>query len=313
MKFRKVEDFATLIGQLQSFYLFNHVFEERLQTMLEKAQMVTLDGNEYLFKRGESYHRGVYVLLDGKVELYTESGDSLDMVYGDIVGLTTFLGKSNYSVTAKAECDCELVFFLPELCIYKLMEEFEDFRTKYNKMTFERLSKISGNNPANITENTYKSVGGSMTTPVLTINREKSIFEASAIMSEHKIGSLVVTNDDGSLAGIITSKHIVHKYMANDARATLPIAISYFMNDNPVAMPPEFPIVEAIAELQNQGEDYAIVVKAGLPVGLMSNKDLMQIVFQNSNIYNSHINGMGSLDQLKEAYRNIFFPLPKRL
>ncbi len=55
MKFRKVEDFATLIGQLQSFYLFNHVFEERLQTMLEKAQMVTLDGNEYLFKRGANH------------------------------------------------------------------------------------------------------------------------------------------------------------------------------------------------------------------------------------------------------------------
>ncbi|PLX69440.1 MAG: hypothetical protein C0603_00495 [Denitrovibrio sp.] len=305
MKFRDVTEFSKIIGQLQSFYLFNHVSEERLNTMLEKAQMLTLDGDEFLFKRGESYHRGVYVILDGQVDLYTENGDSAEMVYGDIVGLTTFLGKSNYSVTAKAEGTSELVF-LPELCIYKLMEEFEDFRTKYNKLTFDRLLKISGDNPTNITENTYKSVGGSMTTPVLTITGNKSIFEASSIMSEHRVGSLVVTNDDGSLAGLLTSKHIVHKYMANPGRATLPIAVSYFMNKKPVAMPPEFPIVEAIAELQTQGEDYAIVVKSGIPVGLMSNKDLMQIVFQNSNIYNSHINGMSTLDQLRDAHRNLY-------
>jgi CBS domain-containing protein len=221
------------------------------------------------------------------------------------MGLTTFLGKTNYSVTAKAETPCELMF-LPEICIYKLMEEFEDFRTKYNKMTIDRLAKVSGGKAADITENTYKSVGGCMTTPVFTITADRSIFEASAIMAEHKIGSLVVTDDAGDFIGVLTSKILVHKYMANPERTSLPCEIASYMNADPVAMPPEFPIVEAIAELQQKGEDYAVVVKSSKPVGLISNKDLMHIVFQNSNIYNAHINGMNTLDQLKDAHTNIF-------
>ena len=88
--------------------------------MIEKAQLVSLDKDEFIFKKGESYHRGVYVILGGKAELYTNSGSTISMVYGDVLGLTTFLGKSNYYVTAKADDECELVF-LPEICIYKLM------------------------------------------------------------------------------------------------------------------------------------------------------------------------------------------------
>lgn len=305
MKFRQLTEFENITNQLRSFYLFNHVTEERMVSMLEKAQFVSLENGEYLFKRGESYHRGVYVILEGCVELHTGSSEELSMVYGDVVGLTTFLGKSNYSVTARAEKDSELVF-LPEICIYKLMEEFEDFRSKYNRITIERLANISGGNRANVTENTYKSVGGCMTTPVFTIDGRKSVFEASAMMAEHKIGSLIVTDDKGDLAGILTSKHLVHKYLASISRAAIPVAVAGYMNSDPVAIPPEFPVVEAIAELQQQGEDYAVVVKGSRPVGLMSNKDLMHLVFQNSNVYNAHINGMNSLDQLKEAHGNIF-------
>lgn len=305
MKFKDISEGSEILQQLKSLYLFNHVSPERLSEMISKGQLVSLEKDEFLFKRGESYHRGVYIILSGKVELYTENGSSLEMVYGDLLGLTTFLGKASYYVTSRAEEDCELVF-MPELCIYKFMEEFEDFREKYNKMTVERLSNVSGSQTATVTENTYKSVGGCMTTPVFTIDVKDSIFHASKIMAEHKIGSLVVTNGDGKLAGILTSKQLVHKYMANPERRDLPTDVTGYMNADPVAMPPEFPIVEAIAELQHQGEDYAIVVKSDMPVGLISNKDLMHIIFQNSNIYNSHINGMTTLDQLRDAHRNIF-------
>lgn len=247
MKFKKISDDSAIIKIMQSFYLFNHVPAERLAVVTGKAQLVTLEKDEYLFKRGESYHRGVYILLEGSVVLYPDQASKIDMTYGDLVGLTTFLGKSNYSVTAKADADSELVF-LPEICIYKLMEEFEDFRTKYNKMTFDRLSKITGGNPAGITENTYKSVGGCMVTPVFTIQGRKTVFEASAVMAEHKIGSLVVTSPEGDLEGILTSKGLVHKYLGNPSRAPVPDAVSHYMNPDPVAIPPEFPIVEAIAE-----------------------------------------------------------------
>jgi CBS domain-containing protein len=305
MKIREISDIQSVIDQLHSFYLFNHVDKARLGVMIEKAQLVSLDKDEFIFKRGESYHRGVYVILGGRAELYSNDGSIINMVYGDVLGLTTFLGKSNYYVTAKSDGECELVF-LPEICIYKLMEEFEDFRNKYNKMTFDRLSKVSGGSPANLTENTYKSVGGCMTTPVISVDRSASIFEASGLMAEHKVGSVVVVDEKGMLAGLLTSKQLVHKYMANPERTSLPCEVKEYMNAAPVNMPPEFPIVEAIAELQIQSEDYAIVVKGDKPVGLISNNDLMSLVFQNSNIYNSHINGMTTLDQLREAHRKLF-------
>ena len=132
------------------------------------------------------------------------------------------------------------LFFSLRYVFTSLWEEFEDFRNKYNKMTFERLSKVSGGSPANLTENTYKSVGGCMTTPVISIEKSVRIFEASAMMAEHKVGSVVVTDADGFLAGLLTSKQLVHKYMANPDRTSLPCEVEEYMNPNPVNMPLNF-------------------------------------------------------------------------
>jgi CBS domain-containing protein len=186
------------------------------------------------------------------------------------------------------------------------MEEYEDFRSKYNKMTTARLTNLSDENSGTVTQSTYKSVGGSMTTPVCTIHKGESIFEASRVMAERKIGSLVVVDDLGKLEGLLTTKNLVHQYLAHSDRNSVSEAVSSYMNSEPIAIPAEFPIVEAIAEMNHTGEDYAVVVKSGKPLGLISNTDLMHVVFQNTNIYNTHINAMETLDQLKEAHFKLY-------
>lgn len=304
MIFTELNDFSNILKQLQSLLLFTSIPYERMHEMLSKSKYVELSPKEFLFKKGESYHRGVYVILDGTMSLYTEEGSSLQTAYGDILGLSTFLGKSNYSVTAESENKTQLLF-IPEICIYKLMEESEDFRAKYNKLTIERLTNITGGSPATVTQATYKSVGGCMTTPICTLNENSTVLEASKTMAEKKIGSIIIVDENKKLKGILTSKDLVHKFLANFEPSSSGTPVKNYMNPSPIAMPPEFPIVEAIAEMQNKGESYAIVVKSGLPIGLLSNKDLMKIVFQNINVYNTYINGLDTLDQLKAAHTKL--------
>jgi len=305
MKFTQLSEYSEIVSQLKSLFLMKEVPVERIEELIEKAQMVELEPDEFLFKRGESYHRGVYIILSGQFSLYAENGKSLQLGFGEILGLSTFIGKANYSVTSRSEDDCELIF-LPEKCIYKLMEEFEDFRSKYNKLTISRLTNLSDENSGTVSQSTYKSVGGCMTSPVYTIKCDSNIFDASSIMSEKSIGSLVVVDNDEKLSGILTTKNLVHKYLASPERDTLPLEVSAYMNSEPISVPPEFPIIEAISEMNHTGDDYAIVVKSNTPVGLISNTDLMEIVFQNTNIYNTHINAMETLDQLKEAHRKLY-------
>jgi len=52
---------------------------------------------------------------------------------------------------------------------------------------------------------------------IFKIDSQKSVFEAVQMLNKHKIGSLLVMNDEKKLEGIVTERDILFKCLNNDA------------------------------------------------------------------------------------------------
>jgi len=295
-----------IIEILSRFYLFQGIERERLEILTGNSQAVGLENNDTIFYNNDKYHKGLYLLTEGKVLL--DSGDGsevLELQSGDLIGLSTFLAKSRYSVNASCSGDCSLIFF-PEECIYKLMSDYAHFKEKLQKLIFSRINRLSGSKTDSILHTTFKSVGNYMTTPVMCVPDNEKVATAARIMAKHKIGSLVVTGHDKRLMGLLTAKSILYRLFDETESELTCRDLSCYLTPNPVSVSPEHPLVNALSEMQQKNEDYAVVLRNYEPVGIISSKDILRILFSDSSIYGIDIKQTNSLDRLREVHSGLY-------
>ena len=68
-----------LLEKLANNSLFNHVSADYLQSMVSNRTEVNLDAGEFLFHQGDM-GRGMYILVDGKVDIVLESAETLEVI-----------------------------------------------------------------------------------------------------------------------------------------------------------------------------------------------------------------------------------------
>ena len=145
-----------------------------------------------------------------------------------------------------------------------------------------------------------------MTSPIFKVPENTKLLEALKIMAEADIGSLVITKENGELGGLLTAKGIIKKYYEKYLQRDRSFVVNDFMILDPVCLPPEYPLIEALYELQTRGEDYAIICKSRIPVGIISSKDILRILFRNVTVYETHIDSINTLDGLREVHSNLY-------
>jgi len=172
-------------------------------------------------------------------------------------------------------------------------------------MVSERLQLLQSESSFSTLSFSYKPVANYMTSPVITINTEKTLLDASRIMSENKIGSIIVTGKNDKFAGLITSKHIVHEILPRLEETSLKSPVKDFLESNPITVPKEYPLVEVLAELQARNKDYAVITEENTAKGIISNKDILKILYRNVHIYNLHIEQASTKEELKNIFREL--------
>lgn len=295
---------SKLINILSENFLFEPIGGSMLEETLQNISLVDIEKDEILFKKGETYHKGVYFILTGEIDYITDRNKLATLREGDIVGLTTFLGKSTYSVTSTAAENAELIYF-PEISIYNFLSHSAEFRKKFYRMVSRRLQLLQGESSFSTPSFSYKPVANYMTSPVITINTEKTLLDASRIMSENKIGSIIVSGENNEFAGLITSKHIVHEILPRLEETSLKSPVKNFLESNPITVPKEYPLVEVLAELQARNKDYAVITEENTAKGIISNKDILKILYRNVHIYNLHIEQASTKEELKNIFREL--------
>ncbi|WP_404454140.1 CBS domain-containing protein [Virgibacillus necropolis] len=112
-----------------------------------------------------------------------------------------------------------------------------------------------------------------MTPSVFTITETQSVQEAAAIMSEHNIGAIPVTDNNGQMVGIITDRDITLRTTAQGEASQTPI--SQVMTAQQVVQGTPDMDVHQAAELMAQQQIRRLpVVENGQIVGMVALGDL---------------------------------------
>ncbi|MBC7197602.1 MAG: cyclic nucleotide-binding domain-containing protein, partial [Deferribacterales bacterium] len=132
-------NFSDFLDTVKDIKILNELGEKLLKSIADSANYINLTEGEILFNKAESYHKGIYLIINGEIRLIDDAGNILEILgKGGLAGLTTFLGKSSYVVTGVSVGQSTLLF-IPEITIYKLINESEAFSKYFYSVVNDRL------------------------------------------------------------------------------------------------------------------------------------------------------------------------------
>jgi CBS domain-containing protein len=105
----------------------------------------------------------------------------------------------------------------------------------------------------------------------VTLPAAATVQEACGLMREHRIGAILVTDEQGLLVGIFTGRDAVQ--LLADGRNPAHTHLHMVMTHNPEHMPPTHTAIEALRLMHDGGFRHVPVVDNGRIVGIVSHGD----------------------------------------
>jgi CBS domain-containing protein len=136
-----------------------------------------------------------------------------------------------------------------------------------------------------------------MTKNVVTIDANKTVFEAAVLMSEKDIGDLVVM-DDNAPVGIITERDFVRRVLAEGKSADS--KVSEIMTHPLKVIDPDAPVKEAARRMVNKRIRRLPVIKDNKLVGIITAADFAR-----------HLSKKTLTDDILEAIGRSHYPVPE--
>lgn len=111
-----------------------------------------------------------------------------------------------------------------------------------------------------------------MTTHITTCPPTATIADAARLMRDRDIGDVLVTDDEGHLAGIVTDRDLVVRCLADGATGEEVLANAYSTDVS--YLTPDSSIDAAVEMMRDQSLRRLPVVDHGQPIGIVSLGDL---------------------------------------
>ena len=112
---------------------------------------------------------------------------------------------------------------------------------------------------------------------IATLNPADSVMDAVNMMTERRIGAVIIADDDASLAGIFTERDLVSRVVAMglNARGT---SVKQVMTSNPDTLGPNDTAMYALELMSERRYRHLPVVDGDKVVGMVSIRDLFNVV-----------------------------------
>src|SRR3989304_6911308 len=136
-----------------------------------------------------------------------------------------------------------------------------------------------------------------MTKDVLTIDANKTVIEAAALMAQNDVGDLVVMENSAPV-GIVTERDFVRRVLA--VGKSTKTKVSEVMSTPLKVIDPEAPIKEAARRMVSKGIRRLAVIKDNKLVGIITATDLAK-----------HLGKKTFSDDILEAMGRSHYPIPE--
>lgn len=115
-----------------------------------------------------------------------------------------------------------------------------------------------------------------MTSPVITIGENQTIFKAAQLMNRHEVGCVIVTSKEGKPVGILTERDLIARVLAKN---TLPskVKAGNVMTSPLITIDSEETLQEAARKMSRLNVRRLGVVYRGDLVGIITGKDILAV------------------------------------
>jgi len=290
---------------------FNQLSKEVLEEMVDDITMEYYPKGEQILTQGGPPSEFLGVIKKGGVKVYMSAGEEDETVIdyrgeGEHFGLLSLVSgdRSRTNVDAIEDTICYLVardkilsilkdnpsaneYFLKSFFVNMIDKTYEETRKRYSGVA-ESEQLLFTTPVKDVIRSTPKTV------PMGT-----SIQQAAAEMATHKIGSLVVVDDQGKAVGMITDRDFREKVVANAKDVSLPL--EDIMSPSLVTIEADDNCFEALIRMIRHKIHHIVVLEKGELIGMVTNHDFMLLQGSSPTILVKEIGQIQSPDELQDT------------
>ena len=288
---------------LKEFPPFEFLDKNQLVSIATFAEVIHLEAEDYVFKIEQAIPEYFYVVKNGAVGLYSSEGQLIDECdEGDLFGLKALLRQGTYVLDAKA---------IEETVLYTISSEvWESHILKNPKAAAFLMSSMASNTRSNTNEllpvdplleqtiQQLQTVDYSKN-PV-TCSPHTSIREAAQIMTDQKVGSIIITNGN-TPTGIVTDKDLRTKVATG--KVDISSSITEIMSSPVLTFPEHISVAEAQLAMMRHRITHLCITKDGTVqtelTGVLSEHDILVLRELTAASLLKEIKRSNNVDELK--------------
>jgi len=289
---------VSILEMLSGTQTFSGVEHAALRALIDNSTVHTMNPGDVLFRPGDEYRNTIFIPYLGTMRLRRKTGLEDDVLPGEFIGLANYLDNATYASAAIATTAARVLEIRAE-DFHILERDHPSLFDALNRTIAKKLRERSRERgiSSGILAQPVSSI---MKSPVATCSKESSLLQAFQTMKQRKIGSLVVTADDGHMVGVITFPVLSEALLEKGATATDQILDNACQTA--VSLDPDTPIWEA-EEIQRQtNAKQMIILERGQPIGIISVTDILRRLISRPSALMTQIPQAASIKELRALF-----------
>ncbi len=257
----ELEEIRSFLAQIRPFNEFD---EAELAALPAKCTMrYVRRGDTIITAGGANDH--VYVVRSGLVDVFDPAGTLLDRRdVGDHFGYSTLLSDKASLYTMSAVEDSLLIAISREVFndLIKRIPAISRFYGGENA----RIRAVASNMRSNAASEALRTrLADIMSGPPVTCDVSATIQQAAQVMTDRGVSSILLVDDSGALAGIMTDRDLRRRVLAPGRGSDTPVR--EVMTANPLTVPPEMLAFEAMLLMAEKGYHHLPIAEAEAGTG----------------------------------------------
>ncbi len=275
--------------QLRSTALFDQLPDTIVQELLSAAKTRVYPPGSCIYEQDAAPTGFLYIVKKGLVEITAITPGGIDLVVEyrrekEFFGEMPVFSDESYSGGARAAQETEC-YLIPAPILRRAEEKYPQLREYFTGAVLSRVRQMYGEIVADHTRHVLSHLDGYpfqkrlseiMSSPVEACGAAESARQVAQRMVEKKISSVLVLDEAGRPAGLITERDLVAKVIADGREDIRTVTAAQVMTSHPYAMAPDAYMYEAMAYMLGHRLKHLPVVDGGVPVGMVTLRDLMR-------------------------------------
>ncbi|MTI79516.1 MAG: cyclic nucleotide-binding domain-containing protein [Firmicutes bacterium] len=256
-----------------------------IKQLVSKVNFKKYAENNFIFRQNEESRKVLFVIISGVIEIRVRNEKGQESVagyrlQGEFFGETVLLTGKSYPASVKALTNLECLL-IPRDEFETLLETNAGFASFFGKVVADRFRSLFNEVATNITpassyeDKAWRRASELMTYPVITSSPSEKANSIASLMSSNRISAVVLTQEDGTLAGLITEKDLVEKIVAQNSPPGNIQCIN-IADKNPVCVTTDSYYYQVLLEMIKGQTKHAVVVQDNKPIGIITTRDLIR-------------------------------------